>query len=539
MRLWRKLLPLMVLVGTTFAWYGDSPNAQVCTPTGPQAELQYLRRLSLDLRGHLPTVSEMKTVIKEGKVSEQTVDAMISSPQMLKQLRDYHKDLLWANISNIRLANNTWRLAGNGTSSPYYLTSQGRKRNYRGQNVRCLNKPAEFNSDGSIKTTPGIYKAADGTEQPIQQEGYVMVKPYWSPNKAYKVCAFDAQDFLTVKSTANGRDYDCSRSSFTNRNQGKGCGCGPDLRWCMPYTVQRQILSALQEQTFRFIDGIIRDRKPYTQVITGQTLEVNGPISHYLQHQTYIATNLTHASPNPNHPVPKISYDQVNKWTKVERSKLHAGVLTMPLFLLKFSSDRGRANRFYNVFLCSHFQAPPGGLPPAQDSCHDEPDLMKRCGCKYCHQTVEPTAAYWGRWSEAGMAPLNPEEYPAVSSFCKKMSNRYNQKCRRFYFYPNDDKEMRYLGHLIPYLFSTPTMKKNIETGPIALAQQSIDDGTFASCTTRRMYNWFVGSKPHAQQTSQILTLADKFKGSNYDLLGLIKSIVTSKEYRQGRLLNR
>ncbi len=539
MRLWRKLLPLLVLVGTTVAWYGDNPNAQVCAPKGPQAELQYLRRLSLDLRGHLPSVTEMQTVIKEGKVSEQTVDAMLSSQQMLGKLREYHKDLLWANISNIRLVNNTWQLGGNGTSTPHYLTSQGRRRNYRGHIVSCLNQPAEFNKDGSIKTTASTYKAADGKDYPVQREGYVMVKPYWAPDKAVKVCAFDAQEFLTVKSEANNRDYDCSRSSFTNSNQGKGCGCGPNLRWCMPYSVQSQILNSLEEQTFRFIEDIVKNRKPYTEVITGQTLEVNGPISHYLRYQTYAGSNLTYASPNQNHPVPTINFDQVGKWTKVDRDKLHAGVLTMPLFLTKFSSDRGRANRFYSAFLCSHFQAPPGGLPPAQDSCHDEPNLMKRCGCKYCHQTVEPAAAYWGRWAEAGMAPLNTSEFPAISSFCKKMSNRYNAMCRRFYFYPNDDKEMQYLGHLISYVFATPSMKKNIETGPIALAQQTIDDGTFASCTTRKMWNWFVGSDPHAQQTSQILTLADKFKGNNYDLLGLIKTIVTSKEYQQGRLLNR
>ncbi len=120
-----------------------------------------------------------------------------------------------------------------------------------------------------------------------------MVKPYWAPDKAVKVCAFDAQEFLTVKSEANNRDYDCSRSSFTNSNQGKGCGCGPNLRWCMPYSVQSQILNSLEEQTFRFIEDIVKNRKPYTEVITGQTLEVNGPISHYLRYQTYAGSNLT------------------------------------------------------------------------------------------------------------------------------------------------------------------------------------------------------------------------------------------------------
>ena len=137
------------------------------------------------------------------------------------------------------------------------------------------------------------------------------------------------------------------------------------------------------------------------------------------------------------------------------------------------------------------------------------------------------------------MAVLNPGEYPKVSDFCKKMQNRYNPTCRLFYFYPNDDKEMQYLGYLRSYVFATPSMGQNIEQGPLALAQKSIDDGSFASCTTRRMWTWFVGSAPHAQQESRMLALASEFKANNYDLLKLIQAIVSTPEYRQGRLLNR
>lgn len=536
MRMWKKSIPMMLVMGMALAWYGDVPQAQVCTPTGPQPELQYLRRLSLDLRGHLPTVAEMQSVITTGKVATETIAKMISSDAMLEQIEDYHKDLLWANISNIRLSNVAWSLSGNGTTVPHYISSQGRKGAYRGQNVACLNKPAEYNSDGSFKTTPGTYKAPNGNDYPVNQEGYVMVRPYWDPSKEVKVCGFDASTALSHTDPKTNRSYDCSKSAYSSASG--SCGCGPNLRWCLPNMVEVEILNSLIAQTQRFVVDIVKNRKPYTEIITGKTLELNGPISHYLRYQTAAAGGLTYATPIQNHEIPTIGFEKKDTWVKVDRGNLHAGVLTTPMFLLKFSSDRGRATRFYSSFLCTHFQAPPGGLPPAQDSCHDEPNLMKRCGCKYCHQTVEPAAAYWGRWAEAGIAVLNPDEYPPVSDFCKKMQNRNNAMCRRFYFYPNDDKEMDYLGHFIPYVFATPTIKQNIEAGPIALAQQSIDDGTFASCTTRKMWTWFVGADSHPQQESQILQLAANFKSNRYDLLKLIQAIVSTPEYRRGRLLH-
>ncbi len=539
MRFWRKSIPLLLMVGMGLVWFGDMPQAEVCAPKGFQPELQYLRRLSLDLRGTLPSVAEMQTVIKEGKVTTKTLSAMINSDALQTQLKAYHRDLLWQNINNIRLANVAWRLVGNGTSVPYYIASQGRKRRYRGQNVRCLNEPATYNKDGSIKTKDGIYKGPDGKDYPVKQEGYVKIRPYWNATKEVKVCAFDASATLSIPSyDGSGRTFDCSKSAYLSPKNGR-CGCGPNLRWCMTSTVQREILNSLTEQTQRFVSDIVKNHKPYTQVLVGKEIELNGPISHYFRYQTAAAGNLTYATPVQNYSIPTIPYHEKKTWKKVMRTNLHAGLLTMPLYLLKFSSNRGRANRFYNAFLCTHFQAPPGGLPPASDSCHDEPNLMKRCGCKYCHQTVEPSAAYWGRWAEAGMAVQNAAEYPKISSFCKKMQNRGNPTCRRFYFYPGDDKEMKFLGYLRSYVFATKSMEPNIEKGPILLAQRSIDNGSFASCTTRRMWTWFVGKAPHAQQESQMLELASRFKSNNYDLLKLIQAIVSTPEYRQGRLLNR
>src|SRR5262249_21684828 len=155
------------------------------------------------------------------------------------------------------------------------------------------------------------------------------------------------------------------------------------------------------------------------------------------------------------YPIPAIAFTDKDNWQKVDRLTRHAGVLTMPAYLLKFQSNRGRANRFYNAFMCQHFEAPPGGLPAATDECNSEPDLTERCGCKYCHVAVEPAASHWGRWAEAGVAPLNEVEFPQYKPECAGPNALRNAVCRRLYFTsPATAKEEPFRGMLMSYVFA-------------------------------------------------------------------------------------
>lgn len=536
---WLRFIPIAVVVGALLVWQGQAQTkAETCAPQEPQSSLQYLRRMSLDLRGHLPSLEELQTVTNEKRVPLTIIDKMLKSQEFTEQIRLYHKDLLWANIQNTRFVNQVWRFAGNGNTQPYYLPNITRRRLYRQNDLApCTNTPAKFDAKGNLVTTTRSRNDRAGNPTTYQDEGYVMVAPYWAPDTKIKVCAFDAQSALTAKNTS-GRDIDCSKSSGA-----KGCGCGPGLRWCMTATIENNLRADLVEQTLRFVENIIRNDGSYAGVIQSREMDINGTIAHYLRYQTHTAGGLLYATPTQQFQVPSeqtLKGHERSKWIKVQRGKLHSGLLTMPLYLLKFASNRGRANRFYNAFLCSYFQAPPGGLPPASDDCHNEPNLMKRCGCKNCHQSVEPLASYWGRWAEAGLAALDPAAFPAKSDTCSMAANRNNATCRRLYFTsPNHPDEEQYRGLLLPYLFATPQMKLNIEDGPNALATKYIDNGQFSVCTTRKMWNWFVGTAPTPQQEEMILQLASDFQANNHNLRSLVRAIVSRPEYIQGRLLNR
>lgn len=506
----------------------------MCSPNTQQVSLQYLRRLSLDLLGRAPTYEESWKVMKAGKVSPQTIDEMLKSPDFQRQIRAYHKDLLWTNISNLRAANVNYTMNGNGTTIPIAIASQGRRRNYRGANIGCLNEPAQYNSDGSIKTKCRDITTESGSVLKACQEGYVMIKPYWSPTKEVKVCAFDANPKERAYDAQRRRTYDCSSTSSSF------CGCGPQLRYCQYGSTRSMIMQDMAEQMLRYMDNIVRDNRPYSDVILGRDIEVNGPVSHWLRYQTRTPGGLLYATPEQNYKVPAVAFVDRNKWVKVDRGALHSGILTMAGFLLKFQSNRGRANRFYNAFLCKHFQAPPGGLPAANSECHNEPNLMKRCGCKYCHVGVEPAAAYWGRWAEAGLSPLNAKKYPQTMEACKKDNAYSNGTCRRLYFIkPNHKDEEKYKGMLRSYVFANATMKRNIETGPRGIAQNAVSTGQFASCTTQNMWRYFVGQAPTIKQQELVSQLSAGFKKNNYKLKALIKQIVMSDEYKYGRLKSR
>ncbi|MDE0882896.1 MAG: DUF1585 domain-containing protein [Myxococcota bacterium] len=523
------------------------PSAPVCSASSAQESLHYLRRLSLDLRGHLPSISEYEFVTSQGSVSAQQIDEMLVSSGFVGQMRRYHRKLLWVNIGNQRLAGNFWQLSNAGRGSPaYWLTAGGRATNYRGARVPCGDFEHYENPDGTYHTEP--HPDPDSAAAGVVQEGWRWVQPYWNPDQPVKICAFDAQSALTAANETNRGPpvVDCSTSQAVRSTK---CGCGPNLQWCPNRDTVRVIARSLDEQLLRFADSIVRDGLAYSQLLTSRSMEINGPIAHYLRYQTqapgisYIVTG------DQGYSVPQdLTFDQVDEWRTVQRSEMHAGLLTMPSFLTKFQSNRGRANRFFNAFRCESFQAPPGGLPATDDACHQEPNLTKRCGCKYCHVSVEPTAAAWGRWSEAGIKPLiaeaDSDAYPAHDPLCAPGGGQAgSSRCRLFYInesYAEDDPRKPYEGYLRAYLFSdhlgedNGSFAGNIEVGPVALAAGILtpEDGSFARCVSQKMFEHFTGRSFRPLDDPFKASLSSSFQ-SSFDLRQLIRSIVMSSEYRQ------
>ena len=146
---------------------------------------------------------------------------------------------------------------------------------------------------------------------------------------------------------------------------------------------------------------ITQDRS-YLDAFTTNVSFVNGPSAHYYDWLSGVHDEERDSGivgyDNAYGDIPDLGYPESDSWVQIEREGSHAGVLTTFAFLVRFASNRGRANRFYNAFLCRPFQPPVGGLPPADDESAAEPDLQQRAGCKFCHAILEPSGSHWGRW---------------------------------------------------------------------------------------------------------------------------------------------
>ena len=99
-----------------------------------------------------------------------------------------------------------------------------------------------------------------------------------------------------------------------------------------------------------------------------------------------------------------------------------------------------------------------------------DPDLQVRAGCKYCHALLEPAASYWGRWTEQGIAYLEPTEFPAERSDCLTcaLTNQgCTNQCRTHYLTTAlSEQEIPYLGKLKAYTFRRTEHENNVEIAP-------------------------------------------------------------------------
>jgi hypothetical protein len=512
-----------------------------CPDPAPDVdEYHYLRNLSLDLRGTIPTVEEYDVIDQNGSVPESLIDEWLGGEAFLERVAIKHRDLLWNNVSNFGYMGNPTQLRSTGG----LLWRRDQAILYRGavtdrdldddgiNDIRaeapCKAEPAEWDANGDL-----IFEdMGDGT----MREGYVEITDaFWDtdiPATIFYVCAADAQDRLVTESGT-----DCASRSGWNDS---ACGCGPNLRWCRFGNSEMPVRRSFGKQIDEKVKGIVRNDQPYTDLFYDNTAYMNGPMAFFWKHQAQFSTTIR-LTPKPviEEDIPDLAYGDEDTWVAVPGTDEHAGVLTSPAFLIRFMSNRARANRFYNSFLCQPFQPPEDGLPAADDASAIVLDLQQRDGCKYCHSTLEPVAAHWGRWLQMGGAYLDSDEFPAFSQSCYDCavgSASCSAICRAYYVTSAlNEQEEPYLGWLNAYKFRRPDHQANVEEGPRRLIETTTTDGRFTNCTTRTAAEWVLGREMYAYEEAWIGDLEEMFIGTDYNYRQLIRAIVTSPVYRRVR----
>jgi hypothetical protein len=379
---------------------------------------------------------------------------------------------------------------------------------------------------------PGWYASVRDTGC-LYRDGYEMrPPPFWDTSGATEVavCAIEAQ--ARAANPLTGESCETPAKWRDDRT----CGCGEKMRRCQVHPVFQDRVASFNLEPELIADMVVRRDEPYFNLLTTRRSFVNGPLSGIYKDKQH-AHGFAASPPAAPELLPGVPYAQKDVWKEYVRDPHHSGVLTTAAYLLRFPTARSRVSEFYDAFLCKTFQPPPdASLPPPEDSCNRENNLAKRCGCNYCHATIEPAGSHWGRYRERGATFLDPVEYPKFSQKCRECANTGGScsECNDYVLRAYDAEGATSLGMLKSYLYRTPSEEENIELGPRMLVERMMQTGDLERCAVRRFWNFYLG-RPMTEQEQQLYldSLSRGFQADGYRLKSLIERILSTDAYRR------
>lgn len=399
-----------------------------------------------------------------------------------------------------------------------------------GQLTRLNRCTLDLNLTNGIR---GRYSVPQGC---VQREGVVLTDaPYWDTTSTAQVpmCAIEAQ----ARDTNPWTMESCTTGRFTGD---RSCGCGVKSNRCESAgtNLHTARISAFNDEPVLIADSVVRRDEDYFNLLTTRRSFVNGTLSQlYRQNQSPQSWLVT--PPTARDAIPDVPLTETTRWEEYTRDAHASGVLTTPSWLYRFPTQRARVNQFYEVFLCKHF-APEAGAaaPPPEDSCNRENNLAKRCGCSYCHATIEPMGAHWGRFGERNAQYLNPEQFPRLDARCRDCAiagdTTCNNECGNYVMQAFDGDGAGSLGLLRTYLYRTPDEEPNIVGGPRLMVQRFLQTGELEACAVRNIWNHLLGRPMTSQEESLYLTsLAQGFAKDGHNLKALMQRVVATEAYRR------
>lgn len=370
----------------------------------------------------------------------------------------------------------------------------------------------------------------------IQREGVVQAPPpFWDTSGAASVamCAVEAQTRAVNPWTMES----CETNRFLSD---RSCGCGVGARRCDQGNgdLHRQRLAAINEEPLQLIESVLRRDEDYFTILSTRRSFVNGPLAQlFRDKQNTLAWAVT--SPAARDAVPNVPLPESSTWVEYTRDEQSSGVLTTAAWLYRFPTQRARVNHFYEAFLCKHFSPPAGAdAPEPEDACNRENNLATRCGCSYCHATIEPTGAHWGRFGERNATYLDPALFPKYDARCRDCAlsgdTNCNGECGNYVMQAFDGDGANSLGLLRTYLYRTADEEPNIVGGPRLLVQRMLQTGDLERCAVKNVWNAMLGRPmTTAEEALYLKQLTDRFAADQHNLKQLIFNVVKTEAYRR------
>jgi len=431
-------------------------------------------------------------------------------------------------------------------------------------------------ADASWALAPELLKDADGvtdtTEIRICKEEASAAESgavYWTGRKAVAAGTPPPYERLAqlplddAYANANkGKTVACDHATaITHTTE---CGCGVGLERCMPsagdgvenvaFTLPSGTMLGVEaptsverttqgswnrqwwaQEAVRYLEWIAREDRDFREVLTGRATLVNGPLAHFYKHQAAATCCGNGWSFGYNKPeglfdvskLPVMAPHDSATWKVVpDRGANAAGILTMPVFLSKYGTRRGRAHVLYNVFQCRQFLAEDVKLEPSTEN-----DLAKRPGCATCHATLEPMSAYFARVLESDWTYLPTSFFPADNTTCKNADpKKMSGTCRSFY-----DPIFTDASH--SFLRGAYASSKNADAGPAGLGKAMTESPEFGKCVVNNVASSFLGRPLTTDDAAMVGRLESAFVDGGYKMRALVKLLIHEAAYRSANNL--
>lgn len=563
----------------------DDPSACVTNADGgasvqpldlgpPLSPTRLLRRLSLRLTDAPPSMEAYEALAKADTAGQEA--ALASFLEQTLRSPQFYRTML-------RFAHDTLGI-GEVTSGFY---GEGYQGNLSAHLSAC---PDDTVHAGVLYAVdPKNYgKFATGQCQDASLE-IVQVTPWWNPASQVRMFASQAPGPATSDS---GVDCSQSRGSLYETLLKNGCGCGPDLRYCIPHSSYRDDGTSAREASARrmawdeparlFAHVVWHDR-PLSDIVLANYSVAPVLLKHAYMREAQgmdagtAIDSVRFFDPadyagSPSSP----DYDPASPlaWHEFVVEKYHpfylslagnvasgdvgrtyhfdprqqtgqplgipyAGILTTTGFLSSFPRERVRGARALEIFACRDFVPPPGTqtFPPY----HRDPAVEG--SCLHCHTALDPASIFFKRMTTVGYgtdrlwAGFGASGQPSANGEPWVRFRRVFAHDTRLTPVTAEQLEANPQAAFLDFLPPDQSLFGQVSdgtNGPLGLGKLLVLSGQLDQCMVQRFYQMMMGRRIGASEASTLTALTEDFVRENRNVRKLITRLAQRDEFRRG-----
>jgi hypothetical protein len=520
-RLFHAFLVFMAQFLLALGLISTAAFAQSSCPVPPKktfndalSDTRKLRRISLVLRGTTPEESELTAMLAastpeaRAALLDNAISAGLSNPKFYQQMFYFGQEWISVGAYTQGAYGDAYQgdMAGHVFVCPkdtahagkYYLNNDPDNPSVPGESTPRLCR--NLNKDNVSFTPPTASR-----------------EPWWAPGTTVGVVGTAATNVATVPGP-NGTTRDCgvAEGGYYDAALAPGCGCGPNMVWCIPlrglqagsvYDLNTAQRRHPFEEPARLLAHIAWHDRDLSDLVLGNYSVGTNLLQHLYtrwgRQQGPKATDTDTswwnaaadgAPRDPLHPNagdaqawrefvvekrnpyllalnPTASGGLLRTYSFDPRSVTAeplgvpaAGVLTMLGPNSTWPRERVRAARFTEIFACQSFSppAPNSTFPPYTN------DPATGGTCKHCHATMDPAAIYFKRWD------FSPRDsYYVPWPFLAGIGNFRVTKEWLSGSYPHSPADnspgFRWKSAFVPNTVMTPVTPAQLESNPESL----------------------------------------------------------------------